>query len=469
MPKVFINGKEFEVAAGTTVLQAALANGIYIPHFCYHPHLPISGCCRMCLVEIEGMPKQQISCATTVADNMKVQTESPAVQKSRQIVMEFTLKNHPIDCPICDKAGECTLQDFYMRFDGQPSRLFADDAKVHKGKALVMGPTLVLDQERCILCDRCVRFMREVAKDECLTLAQRHDRVAITTFPGREVNNPYSLCLTDVCPVGAWTARDFRFRKRVWFLKPMPSICPSCARGCNIFIDQADFQVYRIWPRRNDQINRSWACDQGRMAYHALNDRRLTQPLVKKGGVLAPASWEEAIAAAAKILQPGAGKLGTIISASATNEEGAALTKLASALGAAAPALLFGQPGFEDEILMRADLNANRAGLEKLGIKGDPVAAVAQSNAVLVLEALPVHDLDLFGKAGVVLSPTHTKAVEQAQVALPAAAFSESSGTFVNFQGIEQPFQPAMAPRGQAKPALAILKDLAQKLGKRME
>jgi NADH-quinone oxidoreductase subunit G len=191
MPKVFINGTEFEVAAGTTVLQAALANGIYIPHFCYHPHLPISGCCRMCLVEIEGMPKQQIACATTVAEGMKVQTESPAVIKSRQIVMEFTLKNHPIDCPICDKAGECTLQDFYMRFDGQPSRLAPEDGKVRKGKALTMGPTLVLDQERCIICDRCNRFMREVAQDECITFAQRHDRVVITAFPGREIGRAH--------------------------------------------------------------------------------------------------------------------------------------------------------------------------------------------------------------------------------------------------------------------------------------
>ena len=469
MPKVFINGKEFEAAPGTTVLQAALANGIYIPHFCFHPHLPISGCCRMCLVEIEGMPKQQIACATTVADNMKVQTETPAVQKSRQIVMEFTLKNHPIDCPICDKAGECTLQDFYMRFDGQPSRLSPDDAKVHKGKALIMGPTLVLDQERCIICDRCNRFMAEVARDECITFAQRHDRVVVTTFPGREVNNPYSLCLTDVCPVGAWTARDFRFRKRVWFLKPMPSICPSCARGCNIFIDQADSQVYRIWPRRNDQINRSWACDAGRMAYHALNDRRLTQPLIKKGSVLAPATWEEALLTAAKILKPGAGKLAAVISASATCEEGAAFAKLASALGASAPALLAGQPGDEDEILLRADKNANRAGLEKLGIKGDPAAALGGADAALLLEALPVHEVELLGKAAVVLSPTRTKAVDQALVALPAAAYSETGGTWVNYQGIEQKFQPAMPPKGQARPAKRILEDLAQKLGKTLE
>jgi len=469
MPKVFINGREFEVAPGATVLQAALANGIYVPHFCFHPHLPISGCCRMCLVDIEGMPKQQIACATTVAEGMKVQTETPAVIKSRQIVMEFTLKNHPLDCPICDKAGECTLQDFYMRFDGQPSRLSLEDGKVHKSKALIMGPTLMLDQERCILCDRCNRFMCEVARDECITFAQRNDRAVITAFPGREVNNPYSLCLTDVCPVGAWTARDFRFRKRVWFLKPMPSICPSCARGCNIFIDQADRVVYRIWPRRNDQVNRSWACDAGRMAYHALNDRRLTQPLVKKGGVLAPATWEEAMATAAKILKPGAGKLGTAISASAACEEGAAAMKLASALGAAIPALLAGQPGDEDEILIRADKNANRAGLEKLGLRGDPAAAVGKAEAVLLLEALPIHDLELLGKAAVVLSPTHTKAVDQALVALPAAAYSETSGTYVNFQGLEQKFQPVMPPKGQARPALEILKDLAQRLGKRIE
>src|SRR4030042_4019723 len=224
MPKVTINGQEFEVAAGKTVLQAALDNSIFIPHFCYHPHLPISGCCRMCLVEIEGMPKQQIACATNVAEEMKVHTETPAVIQSRRAVMEFTLKNHPIDCPICDKAGEGILQDFYMRFDGKPSRLSPEDAKIHKGKALILGPTLVLDQERCILCDRCVRFMLEVAQDECLTFAQRHDRSVITTFPGLEINTPYSLCLTDICPVGAWTSRDFRFQKRVWFLKRGPSI-----------------------------------------------------------------------------------------------------------------------------------------------------------------------------------------------------------------------------------------------------
>ena len=470
MPKVTINGQEFEVAAGKSVLQAALDNSIFIPHFCFHPHLPISGCCRMCLVEIEGMPKQQIACATTVTEGMKVQTETPAVIQSRQAVMEFTLKNHPIDCPICDKAGECILQDFYMRFDGRPSRLSPEDGKVRKGKALILGPTLVLDQERCILCDRCVRFMREVAQDECITFAQRHDRAVITTFPGQEINNPYSLCITDICPVGAWTGRDFRFKKRVWFLKRMPSICPSCARGCNITLDHADGVVYRIMPRRNDELNLSWVCDPGRLAYHALEDRRLTQPLIKKGGAMVPATWEEALAAAAKVLKPAAGKMRGILSASATCEEGEMFLRFCQkALSAPAPALLTGQPGYEDAILIRADKNANRKGLEDLGIRGNLEEAVAQAEGLLVQEAIPIHDLDLKGKAAVVLSPAHSRTVDQALVALPCAAYSEISGTFVNFQGIKQNFQPALPAKGQARPASVILSQLARQMGKKLD
>ncbi|MBP1742170.1 MAG: ferredoxin [Deltaproteobacteria bacterium] len=425
MPKIKINGRELEVAEGITILEAALSNGIYIPHFCYHPHLSVSGNCRMCLVDVKpGPPKLSISCATTVAEGMEIETENEKVRAARAAVMEFILKNHPLDCPICDQAGECTLHEYYMKYDLKPSRLPLPEDKVRKQKRRRLGKHLVLDSERCILCTRCIRFVRQVSGDDCLGMIKRSDRMEITTFPGKTVDNPYSLCLTDACPVGAWTSADFRFKQRVWFLKPCESICPHCSRGCNIWIDHRREEAFRIRPRVNLQVNKSWACDEGRLNYHLINDDRLTVPLVNKGEGQKEGSWREALKFAAGLLEEAGENLSVILSASLSLEEGKAVLAL-----------------------FRESLGATLLVLfETLGSAPLP-------------EGIP--------DPAIVVSPSLTPAAKAAKVALPVVSYAESAGTVVNSMGVSQSYSPALKPKGQALSHTDIIKKLAIAAGQK--
>ncbi len=462
MPKIKINGRELEVAEGITILEAALSNGIYIPHFCYHPHLAVSGNCRMCLVDVKpGPPKLSISCATTVAEGMEIETENEKVRAARAAVMEFILKNHPVDCPICDQAGECVLQDYYMKYDLKASRLFSPEDKVKKQKRRRLGKNVVLDSERCILCTRCIRFVRNVSGDESLAMIKRSDRMEITTFPGKTVDNPYSLCLTDVCPVGAWTSADFRFKQRVWFLQPSASICPHCSRGCNIWIDHRREEAFRMRPRVNLQVNKSWACDEGRLNYHLINDDRLTVPLINKGDGQKEASWRDALKVAAEIMAEAGENLSVVVSASLSLEEGKALLSMQETLGAKVM-LNTGEPGWEDNILRRSDRNANTKGLTELGIK-EPVDTGLDDSAVLVVfETLGSAPLpEGIPAPAIVISPSVTPAVKAAKVALPAASYAESAGTVVNFMGLSQSYSPALKPKGQALSHSEIIGKLA--------
>jgi NADH-quinone oxidoreductase subunit G len=469
MPKIKINGRELEVAEGITILEAALSNGIYIPHFCYHPHLAVSGNCRMCLVDVKpGPPKLSISCATTVAEGMEIETENEKVRAARAAVMEFILKNHPLDCPICDQAGECVLHEYYMKYDLKPSRLFSPEDKVKKQKRRRLGKHVVLDSERCILCTRCIRFVRNVSGDESLAMVKRSDRMEITTFPGKTVDNPYSLCLTDACPVGAWTSADFRFKQRVWFLQPSASICPHCSRGCNIWIDHRREEAFRIRPRVNVQVNESWACDEGRLNYHLINDDRLTVPLVNNGSGQKEASWKEALKAAGELIAEAGENLSVIVSASLSIEEGKALLSLQEILGAKVM-LNTGEPGWEDNILRRSDVNANTKGLAELGIT-EPLDTGLDDTAVLVVfETLGSAPLpEGIPAPAIVVSPSVTPAVKAAKVALPAASYAETAGTIVNFMGLSQSYSPALKPKGQALSHAEIIAKLsaaAQKAG----
>jgi NADH-quinone oxidoreductase subunit G len=463
MPKIKINGREMEVAAGVTVLQAALENGIYVPHFCYHPFLRISGNCRMCLVDIKpGPPKLSIACNTVVADNMEIDTVGAKVQEARKSVMEFLLKNHPVDCPICDKAGECTLQDYYMLYDLQTSRVSPQE-KVKKKKAQRVGKRLVLDSERCILCTRCVRFMAEVIKDECLVIMNRRDQSEVTTFPGKEVDNPYSLNLTDICPVGAWTGQDFRFKQRVWFLESTPSICPTCARGCNILLEKRRGEIYRMRPRVNALVNRCWLCDEGRLNYHSIDDHRFTAPFISGEAGRNAVGWEEALAKAAGIIREAGANLKVVVSASLSQEEGRAVIALFKEKLGATLLLHTGEPGWSDDFLRQADMNANTRGLTELGIGEKLTAAV--DGPVLLLDTLCPKPLPGGMVPAIAISPQSSPAVDGAKVALPAASYAETSGTFVNFEGIAQRFERALPPRGQALPYLEILARLAAALG----
>lgn len=463
--KIKINGREIEAEEGKTILQTALANGIYIPHFCYHPYLSIKGSCRMCLVWIEKRPKLEIACNTVVQEGMVIETENEEVKEARRAVLEFNLKNHPVDCPICDKAGECTLQDFYMAYDFQPSRLSEKDQKVKKGKRIPMGPTLLLDQERCVMCHRCIRFMREVAKNECITDARRGDRTVITTFPGEIIEDPYSLNLVDICPVGAWTSKNFRFKKRVWFLTKSPSICPVCARGCNIFIDHENEIVYRIRPRENPEVNQSWICDEGRLAYSALNENRLARSLVRNGDELKELSLESALSYAGKLLEEHRGKILGIISASASLEEAEVFKKLLQALGGEVVAHQR-KPAKDDFLLKRAERDSNLKGLLQIGIDRQVGQDIVKAELLLVLESLYSERIEgVKGKKMVVLSPKRSEMVEDSLLALPIGAYAEIEGTFVNFEGKAQKFYPALGLKGDAKAGVRIIQELAKRMG----
>src|SRR4051812_39950094 len=268
--------------------------GVDISYFCYHPGLSAPAVCRQCLVEVQGQPKLVPSCYTPVAENMEVSTKSDKVLLARRQMLEFTLVNHPVDCPICDKAGECTLQKLYFEHDNGASRV--DTPKVEKPKAVDLGPYIVLDAERCILCTRCIRVCDEVAGQHQLEMINRGDHEELSTAPGEALDNPYSLNTVDVCPVGALTSKDFRFTMRSWELDATPSVCNGCATGCNIEIHHKNGRAWRLVPRLNSDVNGHWMCDEGRFTYHALRDRRLAAPVV--GGL--PSSWDRAVKAAAE-------------------------------------------------------------------------------------------------------------------------------------------------------------------------
>ena len=315
---ITVDGVEHEVSPKQPLIEAIRETGTDVPNFCYHPDLSIAGNCRICLVEVEGSRGAMlgISCHMRPTPGMVVKTEktSEKVREGRKGVMEFLLVNHPLDCPICDKAGECTLQEHYMGQGRHESRLRDDIGKVYHGgidhrftdtkgverggKHIDLGPTVVLDQERCISCSRCVRFMDEVAGEEQLYLAGRGDHTYITTFPGEELNHDYDLCTTDICPVGALTGKHFRFQQRVWFLKKVESIIPDDSLGANITIEYNNDKVWRLMPRRNAEVNKSWLANDSRLLYQQLAENRLTSALVHG----TPKTLDEGYAAAGKVL-----------------------------------------------------------------------------------------------------------------------------------------------------------------------
>jgi NADH-quinone oxidoreductase subunit G len=327
---------------------------------------------------------------------------------------------------------------------------------------------VVLDSERCILCTRCIRFVRNVSGDDSLAMIKRSDRMEITTFPGTTVDNPYSLCLTDACPVGAWTSADFRFKQRVWFLKPSASVCPHCSRGCNIWIDHRREEAFRIRPRVNPQVNKSWACDEGRLNYHLINDDRLTVPLVNNGDGQKEVSWREALKVASQLFEEAGENLSVIVSASLSLEEGKAVHALFQESLGAKVMLNTGLPGWEDSILRQSDMNANTKGLTDLGITEPLDAGLGESAVLVVFETLGSAPLpEGMPDPAIVISPSVTPAVKAAKIALPAASYAESAGTVVNFMGVSQSYSPALKPKGQALTHIETIKKLAAAAGQK--
>jgi NADH-quinone oxidoreductase subunit G len=482
MPKLTIDGREVIVPDGTTVIQAAEKLGIFIPRYCYHPALSIAGNCRICLVDIEKIPKLQIACNTMVSEGMVVNTKNKKAEDGRRAVLEFLLANHPLDCPVCDQSGECDLQNFYLNFGLYNPRF--QEQKVKKHKAVALGPHVMLDQERCILCSRCVRFTDEITKTGEFGIFNRGDHAELGLYPGTELNNRYSANVVDICPVGALTERDFRFKARVWYLSSASTVCNGCSQGCNIdvhyVLDRPHLndgaRVVRVKPRYNEDVNKWWLCDEGRFGLGWIDRGRLTTVRGPSGVV----TWDQALTAISKALT---GRIGVIASAQLTNEELFLITEIfGRSLGGQVTASVPETPGTSDDFLIKADKNPNTLGATLLNLAGSEApgaeeivdAALAGKFDVLWVFG---HDMvKLFGedkvrelseKVGLfVFSGTNENPTASlAHWVLPTAAYLEKDGTFVNCHGRAQRIGQAFPPLEDSREDWRILLEVAAKMG----
>jgi len=489
MPKVTIDGREIEVEAGTNLIEAARRLGIEVPHYCYHPGLSIAGQCRLCMVDLDKAPRPTIACNTQAADGMVVHTDTERVRQSRQSMMEFHLINHPLDCPVCDQAGECWLQIYYMKHGLYDPRM--TDEKVHKPKAVPLGPHVMLDAERCILCSRCVRFCDEITGTGELGIFQRGDHSEIGLFPGHDLVNNYSANVVDICPVGALTDRDFRFQVRVWYLDTARSVCTGCARGCNIEVHTnrrrphhaEGRRIARLKPRFNADVNAWWICDVGRYHFGFVDaPTRLTYAVRRNGEAPAEASWEDALAAIVEALRRCLPEeIAVLASPRMANEDLRALRRLVEVCRI--PHVAFdvppAVPGHDDDFLLRGDRNPNTRGAELIGLGGDAAGILAAARAgrlrcVWVFH----HDLlaggwsaaevaEALGRVEtVIFTGTNANATsDRAHWVLPAAAWVEREGTFTNFEGRVQRFRTAVEPPGAALPEWEMLGRILGALG----
>jgi len=500
MINVQIDGQWRQFPKGTKLIEACMQSGSFVPHYCYHPALSTPGNCRMCLLEIGGpkmdanrqpvlgsdgrpeiawSPKPQISCALEISEGMAARTNSPLVEDCRKGVMEFLLINHPLDCPICDKAGECRLQEFAVEFGNGGSNFIEE--KVKKPKRQDIGKHIVLDDERCILCSRCVRFMQEVAHDDVLGFVDRGSHTTLTVHEGQRLDSNYSLNTVDICPVGALTSKDFRFKMRVWFLRETKSICTSCGTGCNTIIGARENEIIRQTPRQNDAVNSYWMCDHGRLNYAYLyREDRLVQPQLRENGQLQKSTWPRVIQQVAEKLSAlPRGETAMIASARMTNEELWLAGKVSRHLGITLHDVV-ARPQKADGILVSDDGNPNTTGAQLLGIthnepgaKANEIAAAVRNGKVKALLCLgedPRHyglteaelaHLDLI----VCLDILPNTATKLATAILPGAGFAEKRGSMVNVKGRIQRLNRATQPPGQARDDWEILSDLLRALG----
>ena len=495
MPTLKIDGREVTVEKGRTVIQACEQLGIEVPRYCYHPGLRVVGSCRMCLVDIEKMPKMQIACNTPASDNMVVATANDKVKEARRSVLEFLLLNHPLDCPVCDRAGECELQNFYMQYAQHDSRLIEN--KIKKKKAFPIGPHVMLDQERCVLCSRCIRFTQEVTKTGELGIFNKGTWSEVDVYPGRELDNNYSGNVVDICPVGALLDRDFRYQMSVWYLKEQFSVCPGCSTGCNMRIHYNTDRSYkipgrrvlRLKPRFNEAVNGYWMCDEGRYNYEWIDLNRIEEPAVRSQDGLKPTPWGDLIPEVAgrikeTVEKHGAGSVAVVASPQMTNEELYLARKIfLDSLGI--HFLHFEIPpkpgATEDKMLLKKDKNPNTKGAELIfpEQKGLPVEALldlANSGNLKLIYVFHSNLVEHFGLDSVREAMNHVETViyqgtntndflQFAKYVLPAATYAEKQGTFTNYQGRVQRIFPAVQPLAESHPTLEILRDLGRALG----
>lgn len=517
---VKIDGREIEVPrmtadwsgklTPTTMIQACELAKVEVPHYCWHPKLPVAGNCRMCLVQygmpalgpdrkpvlnpdgapqIRKMPRPAIACATPISPGMEIYTTTPEVKQMREGVLESLLINHPLDCPICDQAGECKLQEYSVDYGQSASRFV--EAKVHKPKAVDLGPRIMLDAERCILCTRCIRFTRDVAQDDALGIINRGSYNTIATYPGTPFDNNYTLNTVDICPVGALTSKDFRFKMRVWFLKESKSVCTSCATGCSITIGSREEKIHRYTPRENDAVNGTWMCDAGRLNYKWIGrEDRLKDVLVRGQKTTWTAALNEL---SDKLKKAPEGSVAIVASARQTNEELWLLSKLKAKLGAVSDSIA--RTGPEDKLLVSSDKNPNINGARLTGIcfteVGINLAKIANgieqgkiktlivfgenlvkhsvsskdlSEKETISEVVEQHSLtaELLGKLEtlIVSDILPNETTKLAHYVLPGCAHAEKRGTFTNTKGRVQKFMKAVEAPGDARAEWEFLHDL---------
>jgi NADH-quinone oxidoreductase subunit G len=465
-----IEGRPVAVAEGTSLLEAARTVGVLIPHYCYHPGLPVAGVCRMCLVEVEKAPKLAPACATSVAEGQIVHVHSDTAREARKGVLEMLLINHPLDCPICDQAGECELQDYTFQ-EGRKDSRYQEPKRFNPVEDF--GGDVMYVPNRCILCTRCVRFMDDVAEDPVLNVSERGDRAYIGKFEEKDLTHPWAGNVVDLCPVGALLSKDFLNKARAWELDRTASICPNCTQGCNAIIETRDNVVVRMRPRANPDVNEYFLCDTGRLDYRWMNGpNRLELPQVRRGAMLVDADWDVALGAAALALR---GKRALVLaSPMLSNEALHLLSRLVKATaGSGAFRVARGPeaplPGVKD-LSLRAERAANVYGAEMLGFaKTDtPLAGLRDGDVLVVADhALTDADLAAASKAAavIVVGTTMPAGLSKVEVALPITNFSEEEGTFTNLRGRVQRFLQAKAAPGMARPSWFVLADLLASLG----
>ncbi len=488
MPTVTIDGREVEVEVGANLIEAAKQVGIQIPHYCYHPRLSIVGQCRMCLVKIEGPPKLQTACTTQVMkDGMVVHVDVPEVQEAQEGVMEFLLINHPLDCPICDQAGECGLQDYSFKHGQAFSRFVFEEKRTYPGRERIpLGPSVVLNMNRCIQCTRCIRFTEEISGTGELGFFQRGARTEIGVFPGKELDNPLSGCVVDVCPVGALTSSQFRFSERVWYLDKKPSICTGCDVGCNITVEHRRGAIKRYKPRFNPEVNDYWMCDYGRQTFRRYSELdRLGTAVVREGDEQRAVSWDAAIDRVHQgLAESGEGaEIAFVGSGFLTTEEAFLIARLAEAAGSP-HRLTCGEDGPTRTIpnphggISGSETSPNRRGAELAGLvaseggltiddlmRGD---GAARCDFLLIADGdpgSPLHDNETVARLRqarflVVLAWAESPLAAAANVVLPAATHPEKEGSYVNSNDRLQRFRAAFPPPAGVRPGVDILLDL---------
>lgn len=485
MPHIYVDKQRIEAKPGKTIIEACYENGIEVPHFCWHPELSVAGNCRMCLVEV-GMPKKnpdgtnvldaegkpdiayipklQIACATQISDGMVIKLNDNKVVEAQEAVMEFLLINHPLDCPICDEAGECKLQEYAFKHSKGESRF--DETKNHKDKRQQWGPNVMYDAERCISCSRCIRYAQEVAKQDVLSFVQRGDHVTIKVADGEVFNNPYSMNVIEICPVGALTSPDFRFKSRVWDMSFNESISVADSTGSNTYLGVRNNEILRVEPRANLYVNRYWLSDDARLNhYKFVNENRLTEPQVKIDGELKNVEWKEAVETTINELKKFKhNEVMFISSAKASTEDNYILQKFAKNVFNCnnVDYLEHIDESFVDNFLGVADRTPNSNGVKEVGAnyigKGFKAKDLAENiksgkiKALFVMEenfADHSHIFESLGKLDllVYLGYNKDKVSEFADIILPAATFAEAEGTFVNKDRRVQHFSPAIVTK----------------------